>query len=289
MSLLSIVMAVLIVLSAGRAFAEELLVVQSLHSKMYSEVVSSAKRTCSTVKTKSISLDDVSEADVPRIIRETRAKAVLAVGDKAFHAAISQRKIPVVGVLTLESETSQSNASTIPYLAEPAKYLMAFRKMGKRNVAIVHDGKLAAYVRKADRVAKSKGINLVKREVKNPKKVLLALESLQNENIDSIWIIPDTNVVTAGTVVPLMKFALEKNIPAVVFSKNYLPIGATLAIEPDRTAIGKQAGRMVCQAIEDGTTPETTFAASSLFTQCGNEVLGRRFGLDSSMFSTCEN
>lgn len=284
---LSLVIIVFIVLSAGRAFAEDVLIVQSLYSKMYSDVVSSAKKACSTARAKSISLDDVPDADVPRIIRETRVKAVLAVGDRAFRAAISQRKIPVVGVLTLEAETPQSNARIIPYLAEPAKYLMMFRKMGKRNIAIVHDGKLNAYVRKADRVAKSMGINLVKREVKNPKKVSLALESLQNEKIDSMWIIPDTNVLTTGTVTPLMEFAFEKNIPAIVFSKNYLSVGATLAIEPDRAAMGKQAGRMVCQAIENGSVPETAFAASSFFSQCGNEALCHRFGISSSLFSTC--
>lgn len=270
--------------------AEELLVVQSLRSKMYQEVVSEAQKECSTTKTINISLDEIAEVDVPRKIRETRAKAVLAVGDKAFRAAIGQRRIPVIGVLTLESDVLPVNAITISYLADPAKYLTAFLSMGKKNVAIVYDGKLNAYVRRADRLARSMGITLVKREIRNPKRVSAALESLQNERIDSIWIIPDTNVVRTETVEPLMRFASAKNIPAIVFSKAYLKTGATLAIEPDRSAFGRLAGRMVCQSIESGVVPKNTFLASANFSQCGNEVLARRLGISASIFeSTCNN
>lgn len=275
---------------ATQAHAEELLIVQSLRSKMYTEVVSMAQKMCGSAKKKNISLDEIAEVDVPRIIRETRTKAVLAVGDKAFRAATGQRRVPVVGVLTLEAETLPPNASTIPYLAEPAKYLAAFRDMGKKSVAIVYDGKLSGYVRRADRAAKPMGITLVKRRIEDPRRVSEALASLQGEKIDALWIIPDTNVVTAGTVDPLMDFALKKAIPAIVFSKTYLKSGATLAIEPDRAAVGKQAGRMVCQAIESGVVPEKTTLVSVPFLQCGNEVVGRRLGISSPLFeSSCDN
>ncbi|ANA41731.1 hypothetical protein A2G06_16445 (plasmid) [Geobacter anodireducens] len=272
------------------AHAEELLIVQSLRSKMYQEVVTAAHRSCSSAKAKIIILDETAEVDVPRAIRETRAKAVLAIGDKAFRAAIAQRRVPVVGVLTLETQAFPSNAKTIPYLAAPPKYLSVFKSMGKKRVGVVYDGKLLGYVRQADRIAKSMGITLEKREIPSPVGLPTALASLQGANVEALWIVPDTNVVTAGTVEPLLKFASANNIPAIVFSKTYLKVGATLAIEPDRTSIGKQAGRMLCQAIEDGIVPEEPTVASSFFSQCGNEELGRRLGISSSVFeSTCDN
>ncbi len=273
---------ILVMNVAVPVMAEELLILQSLRTRNYREVVKAATSACD-VSAREIFMSEIAEVNVPRVIRESRAKAVLAVGDTAFKAAIRQRHVPVVGALTLEMQQLPANAKAIPYLASQQKYLQTFRTLGKKNIGMVYDGKLSTYVAQADRMAKGMGIHLELREVNRTEQVGEALASLQRTPIDALWVIPDTNVE------PLLKLAAVKQIPAVVFSKAYLKTGAVLAIEPDRTFIGKRAGELVCKAIIDGWLP-AQIASNTAYITCGNIELAQRLGLPGALFSqACSN
>lgn len=264
--------------------AEELLVVKSLKSRAYSEVVQSARKSCNKVATRELVLSDMADTDVARIIRESRAKAVLAVGDIAFKKATQQRKIPVIGVLTLESAVTAPNVKSISYLAPPEKYLHVFKASRKTHVGMVFDGKIWPYVRKAARLARTFGITLELREIKSPTDVPAALASFSGAEIDALWVVPDTNVVTAGTVQPILRFAAANNIPAFIFSKVYLKEGAVMAIEPEVADIGKQAGQLICQAIEDGVIAGSANLAASSYSNCGNPPLALKLGVPQNLF-----
>lgn len=271
-------------LGAPALHAEELLVVKSLKSRAYSEVVQSARKSCNKVATRELVISDMVDADIARVIRESRAKAVLAVGDIAFKKAAQQRKTPVIGVLTLESVVNAPNAKSISYLAPPEKYLQVFKASGKTRVGMVFDGKIWPYVRKAAKLARTFGITLELREIKSPTEVPTALARFSGAEIDALWVVPDTNVVTAGTVQPILRFAAANNIPAFIFSKVYLKEGAVMAIEPEVADIGKQAGQLICQAIADGIMSGSANLTVSTYSNCGNPPLALKLGVPQNLF-----
>jgi putative ABC transport system substrate-binding protein len=239
----------MVLLVALNAWSEELLAVMSLRSSGYSEVIDSARKTCA-VTTREIYLNETPDADLARIVRESRSRAVLALGDKAFQmATLALPRTPVVGVLTLEQQSTGRNVKSISYLARPEQYLSLMKQINRRKVGVVYGVQMAAYIKRAEKVAQSYGIVLEKREIQGPQGVAGALTTLVGQ-VDALWVLPDSAVVTQETIEHLFNFANATNTPAIVFSKNYLKTGAAVALEPERSSMGAQAGRHVCEVLE---------------------------------------
>lgn len=255
------------------AHAEETLVLLSLRSNSYREVLNSARKACDSTF-REVYVNETPEIDIVRLVQETRAKVVLAVGDKAFRIATkSLSRTPVIGVLTLESRSGSKNAMTIPYQAQPEQYLSLMKQMGRRKVGVVYSNQMSSYIARASQLAKNFGITLVKRKVEGPQNVVSALSSLLG-NVDALWVLPDSSVVTQETVEVLFAFAGASNIPAIVFSKNYLKTGAAVALEPERSSMGFQAGANICEILEGNKRDSSGRNPSNIYSlQCNMNIL----------------
>ena len=258
-----IVMGILVIVLVSMplaAYAEDLLVVMSLRSSGYSEVVDAARKTCN-VSFREIYLNEATDIDLARIVRESRAKVVLAVGDKALRmATASLPRTPVIGVLTLETQPAGRNVKSISYLAKPEKYMALMQQLGRRKVGVVYGGQMAPYIKKAEKIASDYNILLEKRPISGPPEVISALASLVGQ-VDALWILPDSSVLTQATIEDLFNFAKATNVPAIVFSKNYLKVGAAVALEPERSSMGTQAGTFICETV--GVAPKGSLATNS--------------------------
>lgn len=233
------------------ALAEDVLVLMSLRSKGYREAVDAALHACPDASRREVHISESPEVDVARLVRETRAKVVLAVGDGAFRMATAfLSRTPIVGLLTLEDQAGTHNVRTVSYLAQPEQYLAQMKQMGRRRVGVVYSGIMAPYIRKADRLSKKYGVSLEKREVQGPQDVLGALSSLEG-HVDALWVLPDSDVITPMTVEALFRFSSAAGVPTFAFAANYLSLGAAVALEPERAAMGRQAGVFVCEALGD--------------------------------------
>ena len=266
----------LLAVSVLPASAEDVLVLLSLRSNGYREAVAAVKQSC-RVSYREVSLGETPDLDLPRLVRESRAKAVLAVGDSALRLATATLpRMPVVGLLTLES-CQVGGRKTVSYQAHPEQYFQVMKQLGRRRVAVIHGAGMSSYVRKAESAAARFGIVLVRREIRGVHELGAALTSL-NGQADALWVLPDNAVVTPGTVEKLFEFASEMKIPAVVFAKNYLKSGAAVALEPERTMLGGQAGELVCEALglEPAAKPQGASARFSLHT---NKTILRRLDL----------
>lgn len=243
------ILACLLFSSPLPASAEDMLVVMSLRSSGYSEVVESAQKTCS-VTSRHVFVNETPDIDLARVVRESRAKVVLAVGDKAFKmATASLPRIPVIAVLTLESQAGGRNVKSISYLAKPEQYLALMKQLNRRKVGVLFGAQMAPYIKRAEKIARSYGITLEKREIQGTQDVPGALSTLVGQ-VDALWVLPDSSVVTQGTVEHLFNFASATRTPAIVFSKNYLKNGAAVALEPERASMGTQAGYHICEALD---------------------------------------
>lgn len=260
------------------ASAEDVLVVMSLRSSGYNEVVESARKTCA-VSTRQVFLSETPDMDLARVVRESRAKIVLAVGDKAFQmAAAALPRTPVVAVLTLEGQSGSKNIKSISYLAKPEQYLALMKQINRRKVGVLYSAQMAAYIKRAEKIARNYGIALEKREIQSAQDVPGALSTLVGQ-IDSLWVLPDSSVVTQGTIEHLFNFASATRTPAVVFSKNYLKNGAAVALEPERTSMGIQAGQHICDTLDVPTQKSTTANAGQIYSIQSNHSILNALGI----------
>lgn len=274
---LFITLCVLCAVSAPAARSEELLVVMSLRSSGYTEVLKSVTSTCS-VSLREIYINENPDVDLARMAREVRSRAVLAVGDKAFRMATKALpRMPVVGVLTLEPQSSSRFSKTISYLARPEQYLALMKQINRRKVGVIYGSQMSSYIRKADKVAQGYGIVLEKREVNGPQGVKGALSTLVGE-VDALWVLPDSTVVTQDTIEHLFNFASATSTPAIVFSKNYLKNGAAVALEPERSSMGMLAGRYVCEALGVDQNSGAVLPGQ-VYSILGNQDVLRQLGL----------
>lgn len=251
------------------AHAEDVLVLLSIRTAGYMDVLAAAEMSCNGASTKVVNLAENSEIDISQLVRSSRARVVMAVGDKAYQMASSTiQGTPVVGAMVL----NQSRLS-ISYIAPPEKFLSAMKKLGRRHVAVIYGRNLGPYVRKAADLAKGYGITLVRREASTSTKAIEQLTSL-DEQVDALWILPDSSILTAGSAESMFVAAQVRNIPVFAFSSNYLKIGAALIIEPERGLIGKEVGKALCDILNDSAVD---LMKRDVYRQIENRVVIDRF------------
>ncbi len=264
--------------SSIAANAAETLVLLSLRSHSYKEVVDSARKACDS-SFREVYVSESPDIDVVRLVQESRAKVVLAVGDKALRLATdSLSRTPVIGVLTLGTGSRAKNVKTIPYQAQPEQYLSLMKQMGRHKVGVLYGDHMSSYIKKADQLAKSYGITLEKRKVEDPRNVVNALSSLVGI-VDALWVLPDSSVVSQETVEVLFSFTSASNIPAIVFSKNYLKIGAAVVLEPEIASIGSQAGTNICEILEGNKKASNGRLSGSIYSIQSNPAILKKLGI----------
>lgn len=113
-----------------------------------------------------------------------------------------------------------------------------------RNVGVIYDPlKTGNIISKAILVAKKFKFNLIKAEITSNKEVISALKKIANE-IDVLWIIPDSTVITRSSLSIILETALKHRLPTFCTSGIIVKEGAMTSISPDYTDIGIKAARI---------------------------------------------
>lgn len=240
------------------AQAYDVLVVVSRREAAFEEVLKGFRANRALTQ-RLVVLSDYAETDIVRIAREDKPGLVLAVGDAALSATRKIHQTPVVAVMSLGihgQHGSYPNLAGIGMYAPPERYLTIFHEMKTRRVGVVHSpAKSGWYLRQARQAAQRLGIELVVREVNNPRETIDRLDSLAGK-VDAIWMLPDTTAVTRVTAEAYFRFSQEHKVPVVSFAGAYLGLGAAAALEIDRTELGRQAGEMAVSLLKGGVATE---------------------------------
>jgi putative ABC transport system substrate-binding protein len=240
----------------------DLLVLQSSRNPVYEEVLKGF-RDGGDVSKRIIVMADYSEVDVVRIVREDRPGVILALGDAAVTTALTVINTPVVAVMSLgihNRNFSRTGLTGISMFADPQNYIDIFKKMQARRVGIIYNkARSGWYLKQCRNAAEAAGITLVTREVLAPNDTIKQLATLADK-ADALWMLPDTTAVTSGSVESYFLFGQQHNVPVVSFSSNYLKLGAAVALDIDRVALGRQAGIMVKQLLADATIDNLTIS-----------------------------
>jgi putative tryptophan/tyrosine transport system substrate-binding protein len=239
--------------------AEEVAILKSADISAYSEAITAFKsglpRSFQVTQEYDLQGDMAQGQDLARRIRASNAKVVLAVGLKAALTAMLEiLDIPVIYCLVLNPEKYGLPTSNMVGLSldipfrQHLKALQTLVPNVSRIGVLFDPQKTDGIQRQLLRDAKTLGIRIVSEKVHREQDVPQAFNAIKNQ-IDALWLLPDSTVLTEHTLDFLISTTLEANIPLVGFSAGLVRSGALVGAFFDYADIGKQAARLSQQLI----------------------------------------
>lgn len=263
------------------AWCYDLLIVQSQRSPAYDEVLRGFHGVGRFTE-RVIVLSDYNDLDLIRIAREEKPLAIVTLGDKALAAARKVRQTPVIALMALSYRPGQEShpaLTGVEVQAAPEKYLSAFSSVKSRKIGIISNtARSSAYLARARKVAAHAGLELIVRDVKSPREVAAQLDTLVGQ-IDALWMLPDSVTSSGEAADAHFIFSASHKIPVISFSSAYLASGAAVAIDIDRTDMGRQAGVMAAAIIDGSSVSQLPPESPRKTVLKSNPSVLRRLGL----------
>jgi len=186
---------------------------------------------------------------------------VFVVGIWALQVAASRPlAIPVVYSMVLNPPSivnpSTKNITGASMNVPVEQAMRVFKQLGSKRIGVIYTKARTGYlIKQAQVAARDQGLDLLTREISSPKDVVTALESLQQEGIDALWIVPDETLLQQAVVQEMLKFSHRKKIPLLGLSDRHAEMGALLALSfASAEDIGRQAGELALATLA-GTPP----------------------------------
>jgi putative ABC transport system substrate-binding protein len=180
-------------------------------------------------------------------IRASNADLVLAVGIKAALAAkVEIVDIPILYCMVLDPEKNGLNAPNMVGILLEVPIERQFKEMrsilpGLKRIGVLYDPeKTGDFIEDARRIGKAFGLELIARPVRSEKEVPAGLRRLVPQ-IDALWLIPDSTVLTEESITFLLTATLDANLPVIGFSSELVRSGALVGLSVNYEDIGRQA------------------------------------------------
>lgn len=200
------------------------------------------------------------DGDIPRgtkQVAEIRTKVkpdlVFAVGIWALQAAVEPGAgPPVVYAMVLNPSSllpsGVKNVTGASMNVPVDQTLRVVKQLGPqiRRIGAVYDPTKTGYlVRRAGVLAREEGLELVAKEVRSPREAVAALDALQDEGVDVLWILPDEANLAEPMLQQMLLVSYRKKIPLLGLSDNHAQRGALLSLSfASSEDIGKQAAEL---------------------------------------------
>ncbi|MBN4077181.1 hypothetical protein JYT48_02800 [Mariprofundus ferrooxydans] len=207
---------------------------------------------------------------VAKAVRQQQPELILVLGKSALNFTRSmQFGVPVVFVFVLhpnsDSNKSPNNHQSkqarqpgefgIAMSIEPEqqfKMLLSIAPGMKRIGAVYDPKKSGVVIRQAQAAAKRLGIHLVAMPASNQHDAAAAIADLM-ANVDAMWMIPDTTVLTSTTFKQMMRLSLRHTVALIGLAPKYVRAGSLFALSFDSRAVGRQAGDMAMRILNGET------------------------------------
>jgi putative ABC transport system substrate-binding protein len=183
-----------------------------------------------------------------RKIRASEADLVLAVGLKAALAAkLEIIDTPIIFCMVLDpskAELKAPNMTGILLEVPIDRQLAGIRSVlpSLKRLGVLYDpAKTSALVDESRRQAKSMGLEVSAQPISSARDVPSTLRAILPQ-VDALWLIPDSTVLTEDSIKFLLVAALEQNVPVVGFSSEFVRSGALLGLSVSYQDVGRQAG-----------------------------------------------
>ncbi len=267
------------------ADAFNVIVVKSAELRPYQDALRGFRDTCSC-DAQELTLE---EGDGRGTVLQKSPDAVVAIGTTVFKKVRALEGLPVIYAMVMPSEASLSlrpNISGVSMDISPETYVSTMKELFPRakKIGLLYDPQhTAAFVAEAAKAAHAAGLELVDKQVLDPRKIPDLLDKMRG-SIDVLWMVPDATIATAEAVDYLLHFSFQNSVPIFSFSKKYVEMGAVAALDVDPYDMGAQAGEIVKRLSAGKTGAIRAWARASHLTV--NSKVAAKMGLrikDASM------
>lgn len=192
-------------------------------------------------------------------VRKETASVIVAFGTLATQTALAaDERTPVISALVLTAEVFRHSGNatgiTLELAADTQLEWMQKLLQNTHTVGVLYNPKEnQVRIDAATRLAKDRGIKLLSVPVQTPQDLPAALEGPLRQ-VDVLWSIADSVVISPQTAQPILLFSFRNRIPLVGLSSTWVKAGALYSLDWDYGDIGRQAGELV-QRILRGTKP----------------------------------
>lgn len=187
-------------------------------------------------------------------IKSERPDVVLALGtEAATQVGMQLGSIPAVFAMVVDPVQSGlvsnparpgGNMTGVTLAVPASETIQALRRAlpNARRVGAIYDPTQSQrLVHEMGDAARSVGLQVTSRVVRSAAEVPRAAEELRGK-VDALYAQVDATVYSPQSAKFVLLFALRNRIPVVGFSANLAEAGALLAVYPDYTDVGRQAG-----------------------------------------------
>jgi len=251
--LLFALLAVLCLLGIGlpaEVSATEIVILKSADITAYNQAIDTFKAALAgsaTITEYDMQGDMARGRKLARKVRASNADVVLAVGIKAALAAkLEIVDIPIIYCMVLDPEKNGLNAPNMVGIMLEVPLDRQFKEMrsvlpGLKRLGVLYDPeKTGDLVEDARRVGKAFGVELIARQAHSEKEIPAALRGLIPQ-VDALWLIPDSTVLTEESISFLLTTTLDSNIPVIGFSSELVRSGALVGLSVNYEDVGRQA------------------------------------------------
>ena len=214
---------------------------------------------------------------------------ILAVGIWALQAVASEQiDIPVTFTMVLNPATIVHRGATnitgasmnVP--VEESIRLFKRLNLSIRRIGVVFNPTKTGYlVEQARRIVQKEGLGLVAKEVTSPRLAIKAVNSLQEEGVDAIWILPDETVLNPKVLEYTLLQSYRHKVPLLGLSKRQAEMGALLALSFGSSKdIGRQAAELANGILGGSSPAELPFTTARDLMLTVNLKAAKKLGLD---------
>jgi putative ABC transport system substrate-binding protein len=202
-----------------------------------------------------------------RQIRASDPSLVFAVGLKA--ALVAKLEIvdtPVIFSMVLDPakyDLKASNMAGISLEVPLDRQFSTIRAILPRlkRIGVLYDPeKTGALLDAARRQARTHGLEIVERKIRTENQLPATAKELILQ-VDALWLIPDSTVLTEESLGFLLSTALDHNVPVIAFSPEFVRHGALFGLSVHPADIGRQTA-LLAKKLLAGTAPSSISTVS---------------------------
>lgn len=272
-----------LLVSSPPAAAYDVVVLQSFESQVYAKAIEGYEQTCGgTVTTYTLGKDKkLAPGDLDAIKRANPA-AILALGPSAL-TEIVQKKPPVPVIFTAVSEKPKdvTTAAGILMTIPMEKQVDTMLKLAPavRTIGVVYNpAKTQYFVDDLVRSAKARGVEVKTVAASSAQDAVKQLNGLF-PTIGAYMFAPDTSVHSAVLEKAALSLSIKHKVPVIGFSPTQCANGALFASELDAVEMGKQAGEVTRQIVEEKRNPTPQYAPIKKYKLHVNPKVADQLGL----------
>ena len=186
-----------------------------------------------------------------RKLRASNASVVVAVGLKAALAAkVEIVDVPIVYMMVLDPLKHQLTAANmtgtlleVP-VGQQMKIMRTFLPTLHQLGTLYDPAKTSSRMNEAERQAALSDFQLKGLPIESDKDVPPQLRALLSD-VEALWLIPDSTVLTNESIRFILESALARQIPVIGFSPEFTRLGALLSISVNYGDVGRETGLLV--------------------------------------------